>query len=77
MHGKSLLHGVTGSPALLAMITPTPPASITYDDAIDNAILESNDVKHRTTFPATNLGLRDSDWQTLQMGYSNIKICLV
>lgn len=77
MHGKSLLHGATGSPGFLAMITPTPPAAITYDDAIDTTILGCNDVKHRTTFPATNLGLRDSEWQKLQMGYSNIKICLV
>lgn len=55
------------------MITPAPPAAMTVDDAIDTAVLWATEVKHMTTFPATNLGLRDSDQQSLQMGYIDIK----
>jgi hypothetical protein len=50
----------------LATITPTPPASLTADAAVVRTARAPTVVKHKTTFPSTEVLLNESDSQKLQ-----------
>lgn len=55
MQEKSLLHGANAFLGFLVIITPTPPAALTVDEALDIVLRLPTVVKQRTTFPDTGV----------------------
>lgn len=70
-----MLHGIKELLGFLAMITPTPPAALTTDEAFNTALRAATVVKavvkQSTTFPATEVPFRARFSQTLKKTYVN------